>query len=196
MIYSIIIHEISHGYIAYLYGDDTAKKMGRLSFNPIPHIDPIGSIAVPLLLILMRAPFLFGWAKPVPINPYNLRNRRKAEIMISFAGPLSNIILGILLIGVTKLAITVFPGVQLLQEILLYGIIINFVLAIFNLIPIPPLDGSHIVRNTFGGAVEDFYKQIEPFGFLILIGFIYFGILRWILHFFLRYLIVILEFLL
>lgn len=193
LIYSIIIHEISHGYAAYYYGDPTAKNMGRLSLNPIPHIDPVGSIVIPVILVLMRAPFLFGWARPVPVNPYNFRNRRTAEIVVSLAGPLSNLVLVLIFLGITKIVTLFTTTTNLALEILVYGMIINFVLAFFNLMPVPPLDGSHIIRNVFGGAVEDFYRQIEPFGFLILIGLIYFGIFRSILFFFLRYFYALLE---
>ncbi len=187
LIYSIIIHEISHGYAAYLCGDTTARDRGRLSLNPIPHIDLVGSIIVPLILIVMNAGILFGWAKPVPVNPFYFRNRRRDEILVSFAGPASNLALVIVFLAIAKAGSIVFPNSVRLMQILFSAMVLNFVLALFNLIPIPPLDGSHIVRNAFSGKVEEFYQKIEPFGFLILLGFIYFGIAGWILMFFLRF---------
>ncbi len=187
LIYSIIFHEISHGYAAYLCGDTTAKDRGRLSLNPIPHIDPVGSIMVPLVLIVLNAGFLFGWAKPVPVNPFYFRNRRRDEIIVSLAGPMANFALIAVLLVTARILYVFFPDSTRLMQIFFSGMILNFVLGIFNLIPIPPLDGSHVVRNLFMGSVEEFYRKIEPFGFLILMGVIYFGVAGSVIMFLLRY---------
>jgi len=144
LIFSIIIHEVAHGLVALWYGDDTAEKMGRITLNPIPHIDILGSIVLPLLLVLTHAPILLGWAKPVPINPNNFSNKRWGELWVSLAGPLSNIILIIIF------ALPLWLNLNLdlsTQKILFTGVSINLVLAIFNLFPIPPLDGSKILYS-------------------------------------------------
>lgn len=185
LLYAIILHEMSHGIVALWCGDPTAKQAGRLTLNPIPHIDLIGSIILPLFLVLMRSSILFGWAKPVPVNPYYFRNRRRDEILVSLAGPITNISLGIVFILLMKLFINVYAH-KFWLTVLFYGLLINLVLAIFNLIPIPPLDGSHVVRNIFGGKVEEFYRKIEGFGFLILLAFLYFGLAWRVINFFLK----------
>ena len=185
LLYAIILHEMSHGIVALWCGDPTAKQAGRLTLNPIPHIDLIGSIILPLFLVLMRSSILFGWAKPVPVNPYYFRNRWRDEILVSLAGPITNISLGIVFILLMKLFINVYAH-KFWLTVLFYGLLINLVLAIFNLIPIPPLDGSHVVRNIFGGKVEQFYRKIEGFGFLILLAFLYFGLAWRVINFFLK----------
>ncbi|MEK7641839.1 MAG: site-2 protease family protein [Patescibacteria group bacterium] len=141
LILSIIIHEISHGYMADRLGDPTARLQGRLTLNPIKHIDPIGSIVVPLLTSL--GGFTFGWAKPVPYNPYNLKNQRTGEFLIAAAGPLSN--LAIALIFGTIIRFIAAGEMTPFIEISAHIVIINIVLAVFNLIPIPPLDGSKLL---------------------------------------------------
>jgi Zn-dependent protease len=141
LILSVIIHEVSHGYMADRLGDPTARLQGRLTLNPLKHIDPVGSIIVPLITSL--AGFTFGWAKPVPYNPYNLKNKRQGEFLIAAAGPLSNLcialIFGLLIRYVQQGVMTPFI------EISSYIVLINIVLAVFNLIPIPPLDGSKLL---------------------------------------------------
>ena len=139
-IFSVIIHEVSHGYVAYLQGDNTAKFAGRLTLNPIPHIDLFGSIILPLVLILSGSPMVVGWAKPVPFNPYNLRNQRFGEALVAIAGPLSNISIAVIFGFFLRLGIFVS-----LTEPFIYIVLINLVLATFNLVPIPPLDGSKIL---------------------------------------------------
>lgn len=143
LIFSVIIHEVAHGFMAEYLGDPTARLQGRLTLNPLKHIDPVGSILVPV--ITSMAGFTFGWAKPVPFNPYNLRNRRKGEFLIALAGPLSNLILAIIFGIVIRLAVANQIISVAFIEIASYIVIINIVLAIFNLIPLPPLDGSKLV---------------------------------------------------
>ncbi len=147
LILSVIIHEVSHGYMADRLGDPTARLQGRLTLNPLKHIDPIGSIIVPL--ITSMAGFTFGWAKPVPYNPYNLKNKRQGEFLIAAAGPLSNLGIALIFGLLIRLALTGFVGgvtsVTPFIEIASYIVLINIVLAVFNLIPIPPLDGSKLL---------------------------------------------------
>jgi Zn-dependent protease len=168
-IFSVIIHEVSHGYVAYLQGDNTAKNAGRLTLNPIPHIDPFGSILLPVLLAVAGSPMIVGWAKPVPFNPYNLRNQRWGEAMVAIAGPISNIIIaavfGLLIrFGVTSSLIQPFE----------YIVLINLVLATFNLIPVPPLDGSKILFSVLPYSMQGIKNFLEQYGTFILIFFVFF----------------------
>ncbi len=180
LLFSIVMHECAHGYVASRCGDDTAKYAGRMTLNPIPHIDPFGSILLPLLLILTHSPFLIAWAKPVPVNPSNFRSPVRDDIMVSLAGPATNLLLALFF---TFLAISGKVGMrslpeaspllrQLAQALIFlshYGILINLYLAIFNLIPIPPLDGSHILRGLlpYHAALE--FDRIGRYGFVILV---------------------------
>ena len=144
LIFSVIIHEVSHGYAALYLGDVTAKYAGRLTLNPIKHIDPVGSIILPLLFAISGSGVILGWAKPVPYNPYNLRNKKWGELIVAIAGPASNILIAVifgLLIRFSGILGLPTAFVQLSISVVL----INLVLAIFNLIPIPPLDGSKVL---------------------------------------------------
>lgn len=183
VLFAISLHESAHAWMANRFGDPTAKNQGRITLNPIAHIDPIGTIIFPILLAIMGAP-VFGWAKPVMVNPYNLRDPRRANIYISAAGPGSNIIAavgGIIIfivfrdLGILKGAAG--SGAMFLVYFFFYFIVINIYLAIFNLIPIPPLDGSGILEGMLKGEALYNYQKIKPFGFIILIGIIYFGVL-------------------
>ena len=144
--YAIILHEISHGFVAERLGDPTARLMGRLTLNPISHIDLLGTIILPLTLILLRSPFLFGWAKPVPVDPYNLKNPRKDMALISLAGPGANIVLAIVFSIFLRIIFAAFPSSGI-ATLFLYLIEFNIALAIFNLIPINPLDGGKILTG-------------------------------------------------
>jgi Zn-dependent protease len=144
--YAIILHEVSHGLVAERLGDPTARLMGRLTLNPISHIDVIGTIILPLMLIIFRSPFLFGWAKPVPVDPYNLKHPRKDMALISLAGPGTNIILAIILSIFLRIILIAFPGSGI-STLFLYLIEFNIALAVFNLIPINPLDGGKILTG-------------------------------------------------
>ncbi len=191
LIFSVIIHEVSHGFVAYYLGDNTAKDAGRLTLNPISHIDPIGSILVPLILVLVGSPVLFGWAKPVPFNPNNLRNLKSGSGWIGLAGPASNFILAgffaiILKIAVISGMVTGAPFSIFLNIIIL----VNVVLGAFNLVPIPPLDGSRILFAILPRAAEKFQMSLERWGLLIVIIFIYFAsfiiypVISWLFHLF------------
>ncbi len=159
LLYSIILHEISHGYVAYKLGDPTAKYEGRLTLNPISHIDFIGTILLPAITFLTSG-FIFGWAKPVPYNPFNLKNPSRDSVLIALAGPLTNILLMTIFLFFYK----IFPN-----EVFLFGIRINLILALFNLLPIPPLDGSKILL--FKIPIEN-YLFLEMYGILFIFLFL------------------------
>ena len=168
---AITFHEAAHGLAAHLLGDDTAWRLGRVSFNPLKHIDPVGTILLPGILLLVRSPFLFGYAKPVPVNFRALRNPRRDMVLVAAAGPAMNIALAVVaallfhLVG--YLPPTVAPWVT---ENLKNGLIINVVLAVFNLFPIPPLDGGRILVGIFPKAMAAPVARLEPYGIAILLG--------------------------
>lgn len=143
VILSIIFHEVAHGYVANALGDPTARLAGRLTLNPVPHIDPVGSVLIPGILLLSGTPFLVGWARPVPYNPYNLRHGVWGEAAVAAAGPGTNIMIAALLALLLRFEVLVSPA---LVQIAILAILANITLAIINLIPIPPLDGSKILR--------------------------------------------------
>lgn len=167
LIPSVILHEVSHGYIALKMGDHTAKYSGRLTLNPIPHIDPIGSILVPLILIIMPTPYVFGWAKPVPINPYNFRNPRKDMMWVGLSGPATNLTLAL---GFSLLK-TLMPA-NYIGSVLNYAAFINIILAVLNLIPIPPLDGSRVLTGLLPRKAAYNYMKLEPYGIILVLLFI------------------------
>jgi len=182
-LFAISVHESAHAWMANKFGDSTAKNQGRISLNPINHIDPIGTVVFPILLAIMGAP-VFGWAKPVMVNPYNLRDPRRANIFISAAGPVSNLlsaaagVIAFLVIKRINIGILLNPdGLTALGWVLLFLVIINIYLAVFNLIPIPPLDGSGILEGVLRGDALYHYQKIKPYGFIILILIIYLGVL-------------------
>ncbi|MCX6712137.1 MAG: site-2 protease family protein [Candidatus Vogelbacteria bacterium] len=161
LVMSVVVHEVSHGWMAYILGDSTAKMAGRLTLNPIPHIDPVGSIIVPLVLSLLPGGIVFGWAKPVPYNPYNLQAGKYGPAYVALAGPASNFIIAIIfgLLIRSGLAVSLL-GVQSLP-ILSTIVLLNIMLGLFNLIPVPPLDGSTILFSFFpynSKFVEAFHK--------------------------------------
>ena len=176
LLVAVVIHEISHGYVAYLYGDPTAKQQGRLSLNPIRHIDPVGSIIIPLILMLTGSPAVFGWAKPVPVQPNYFSKPRFHMMLVALAGPLSNISLaivsGMLLQLLKSIPISIlyeFPlFFSVVLKTLIYFIQLNIVLAVFNLIPIPPLDGSRILSFFLPQRISNQIDRLEPYGFLII----------------------------
>ena len=173
---SITLHEFAHGWIAYKLGDLTAKHSGRLTLNPLAHIDPFGTVVLPILtLIISRGLFPFGYAKPVPINPYNFKNPKKDIRWVGAAGPGINIIFAIILSLIIKL------NVSFLQDALKLGVLINLILAIFNLIPIPPLDGSKILASLLPNKYSYPYLKMEKYGFLIIIFLIMSGFIKWFL---------------
>lgn len=168
LVISVVIHEVSHGYAAYLQGDTTAFYAGRLTLNPIKHLDFIGSILVPILLYIMsQGSFTFGWAKPVPFNPYNLRNQRWGELIVAIAGPISNIVIALVFGLMIRFAGALLPAGFLTLSILV--VLINVGLAIFNLIPVPPLDGSKILFAFLPHRLQQFRFQLERLSFIIIL---------------------------
>ncbi len=159
IIVSIILHEVAHGYMADLLGDPTARYAGRLTLNPIPHIDPLGSVLIPGFLALTGSSFLIGWAKPVPYNPYNLKNQRWGEALVAFAGPATNIVIALVL----GLTLRFFGNAldPLVINILVTAVFSNLSLAILNLIPIPPLDGSKILKSLLPPSLAIAYASLE-----------------------------------
>jgi Zn-dependent protease len=195
--FAITVHEASHGWAALKMGDPTAYQLGRITLNPIRHIDPIGTVLLPLMLIIMGAP-PFGWAKPVPVNPLNLKDPRRDNLIISIAGPASNIAVALVAFIILKILMGVNPSLLYssggglanllspLITIVYYTIVINVILAFFNLIPIPPLDGSGVVMGLISEEAAQKYEQIRPYGFFILILLIMTGFIGRILGVVLR----------
>lgn len=171
LIFSIIFHEVAHGFIADRLGDPTARLSGRLTLNPIPHIDPVMSLILPLILVITGSPVVFGAAKPVPIDPFNFRDKRKDMGLVGLAGPLSNIALAILATILAKVVIVLYLPLSL--QFLLYSlfqltVFYNLLLAAFNLLPIPPLDGSRILAAILPESKVHVLDFLEPYGLLIL----------------------------
>lgn len=186
LLVSIVVHEVAHAWQARREGDDTAEKLGRITLNPIPHLDLFGSIIVPISLYAMGAlsgggGFLFGWAKPVPVNPTNYRDYVRGDIRVSMAGIVSNLILAVIAtlltavvvklgsmgVGPVALMDTLYLGLQ-------YALYINLLLAFFNLIPIPPLDGSHVLAHLLPREAQAQYRKVGQYGILLLMGVLYF----------------------
>ena len=173
LLFAITLHEAAHGWAASKLGDHTARLMGRVTLNPVKHIDPVGTILVPLLLVIMSVGFIFGWAKPVPINFRALKSQKSGMILVALAGPGANFLMAI---GWVIIAII---SINLNQPIFLkmagIGIFFNILLAVFNLLPIPPLDGSRVISALLPGPLAYKYGQFEQYGFLILLGLMYIG---------------------
>jgi Zn-dependent protease len=173
-IIAITFHEASHGYVAHLLGDDTAWRQGRVSFNPLVHIDPFGTVVLPLMLLLLHSPFLFGYAKPVPVNFRALRHPRLGMILVAAAGPGMNLLLAtIAALAFHIVGYVPAPGAQWLAANLRNALLLNVILAIFNLLPILPLDGGRILVGVLPGALGRLLSRAEPYGMLILIGLIF-----------------------
>ena len=177
LLMSVVIHEVSHGVVALWQGDPTAKLMGRLTLNPIKHLDIWGSFLVPLMLFVFSGGnFLFGWAKTVPYNPYNLRNQKWGAAMVGLAGPASNFLIAI----VFGLALRFFPVsdvvfIQNLAQLFVIIVMLNILLGVFNLVPIPPLDGSKLLFSVLPPHMRHIQEILERYGFIILLFFIFFA---------------------
>ena len=177
LLFSAIIHEVSHGFSAKLQGDNTAEAAGRLTLNPLPHLDPFGSVLLPLILAipaLFGAPtIIIGWAKPVPFNPNNLKNKKWGPALVALAGPAVNILLAIIFGFIMRFfSLSFLPAFGLFLAVIVW---INLLLAIFNLIPIPPLDGSKILFALFPYSWRDIEVWLERYGFILILLFIFFG---------------------
>lgn len=186
VIFAITLHEAAHAYVANHYGDSTAKMLGRLSLNPIRHIDLIGTVLVPIVVAFAtQFQFVFGWAKPVPINWQQLNNPKRDMALVAFAGPAANFIMVVFWAICFKIAIFLNPQTFTPALFLLLtaqaGILINLILAFINLIPVPPLDGSRIVAGFLPPRLEMNYMRLEPFGLLILLALLFTGALGWLI---------------
>ncbi len=174
LIFSVILHEVAHGFVADRLGDPTARLAGRLTLNPIPHIDPIGTILLPLFLILTHAGILFGWAKPVPFDPFNLKNPRRDSAIISLAGPATNLSIAILSSLIIRVILgTHASGISFLIPILVGLLQINIVLGVFNLLPVAPLDGFKVVGGLLSDEQARNWYGLERYGMIFLLALIF-----------------------
>jgi Zn-dependent protease len=173
LLFAITFHEAAHAFAAHRLGDDTAYELGRVSFNPLKHIDPFGTIILPAMLLLSHSPFLFGYAKPVPVKFENLRNPRLGMVWVALAGPATNIILALAAaLAFHALPLAPADSAQWIADNLKNALVINVVLAVFNMMPIPPLDGGRVAVGLLPRFLSYPLSRLEPFGMLILIGFL------------------------
>lgn len=178
LLFSVVAHEYAHAWTAYREGDPTAYMLGRLTLNPLPHIDPMMSVLIPVgLWLLSHGTFTFGAAKPVPIDPRNFRNYRRGDLIVSSAGIVMNLLLAALcalafvVLGIAGRSLPELGGVLgILQQMVFYGVFLNYILAFFNLIPVPPLDGSHIFYHLLPPAQGARYRQLGRFGFVLIVA--------------------------
>ncbi|MCK5722499.1 MAG: site-2 protease family protein [Gammaproteobacteria bacterium] len=180
LLFAIVVHEVAHGWVARQLGDDTAYLMGRLTLNPLKHIDPVGTILVPLILILTVG-FAFGWAKPVPVNFNNLRNRRRDTALVAVAGPFANLLMAIAWALIAKLASLLPDSIAMLTSPLIlmsmFGMVINAILMVFNLIPIPPTDGGRIATSLLPPRLGYQLSRVEPYGLFIIVALLLSGVI-------------------
>jgi Zn-dependent protease len=185
VLFAITVHEVAHGWVAKLRGDKTAMMLWRLTLNPLKHIDPVGTVLLPLLLVVLQTGFVFGWAKPVPVTMQNLRSPKQDMVWVALAGPASNGAMALLWLGVMVAGAVLLQSTPWVAEPLIYmgqaGVMINVVLMVLNLVPLPPLDGGRIVTGLLPGRLSWQFSRIEPYGFFILIALLATGILGEIL---------------
>ena len=194
LMFAVTVHEATHGYVAYRLGDPTAKLLGRITLNPLRHVDPVGTVVLPLILVISNAPFLFGYAKPVPVNHSYFKNPKKDGLLVALSGPLSNLSLALASGIIARLLLLMRPdlvyfskiGGSLMAQggvsvsilapvylILEFSVIINTLLAVFNLIPIPPLDGGRVLMGLLPDRLSEALGRVEPFGFILILGLIF-----------------------
>ena len=186
VIFAITVHEVAHGWVALKFGDRTAQMMGRLTLNPFKHIDPVGTILVPAVLLVMPGiNFIFGWAKPVPVSYRNLRRPKIDMAWVALAGPAANLLMAVIWSLIAALGVNLLQSGNAFGEAMAYmgaaGIIINSMLMMLNLLPLPPLDGGRILVSLLPGPLAWQVERIEPYGFIILVGLLYFGIIGMVL---------------
>lgn len=180
ILFAITLHEVAHGWMARRLGDDTAERQGRLSLNPLHHIDPVGTILIPGLMLALKSGFMFGWARPVPVDFNRLRNPRRDMALVAIAGPASNLLMGIFWALVARGSgyLMETPYGEPLQLMGTIGILFNCMLALVNMIPIPPLDGGRLLIGILPPHMADRLAQVEPYGFFILMGLMFLGVLN------------------
>ena len=187
VIFAITVHEVAHGWVAKKYGDNTASRLGRLTLNPVKHVDLLGTIIVPGLLLMTGTGFIFGWAKPVPVDPSNFKRPLQDMAIVALAGPVSNLIMALIWALIIRLGIFIGTNAEAISLPLIYtgvaGISINLVLAMINLLPIPPLDGSRILTGILPSYWAWQYNRLERYGFILLLVLLYTKILNVILEY-------------
>jgi Zn-dependent protease len=182
LFFSVILHEVAHGAAAERCGDGTARERGRLTFNPIPHVDPLGTVLLPVLLAVTHSPVMFGWARPVPINPWRFRRPKRDLAIVGAAGPLSNLAVAGVSAALFRLALPFTGPDHPAGRILLSAAAVNTVLAVFNLIPIPPLDGSRLLVGVLPRRLAIPYLRLEKYGFYIIFLLLFLGLNEWVLR--------------